>query len=190
MQLTEHIMSLHSGQKTFKCARLKKDEKVSNIKNSLEIYESSLKYICKHKCIAYVIHVCIILLYRSRLLIYDKNIELLSTSILKTYIAYARQYVHPFLNEEAKHEIRQFYLQLRKHKYEKQSNPITPRQLESLIRLSQVILFEFLLCFTCQRCKEVYIAMCENSYQFHIEVFFSNTSSLSFLGARQSRVTY
>lgn len=66
--------------------------------------------------------------------------DLLPAQLLRKYIAYAREYVHPLLNEEAKQEVNDFYLQLRQSQYSNDSTPITPRQLESLVRLAQVML--------------------------------------------------
>ena len=55
---------------------------------------------------------------------------------LMKYIAYARRYVHPSLGEEAKQVLQDFYLQLRA-KPQAEGTPITTRQLESLIRLTE-----------------------------------------------------
>lgn len=68
----------------------------------------------------------------------QNNITLLSTSLLRKYIAYAREYVHPVLDEEAKLELKKFYLSLRSSRHSGYSTPVNPRQLESLIRLAEV----------------------------------------------------
>ncbi|XP_034239092.1 DNA helicase MCM8-like, partial [Thrips palmi] len=57
--------------------------------------------------------------------------------LLRKYIAYARKYVCPSLSEEAGAVIRQFYLDLRKKHHTADSTPVTTRQLESLIRLTE-----------------------------------------------------
>lgn len=75
---------------------------------------------------------------RAQLCLVDANADLLPASLLRKYIAYAREYVHPVLGEEAKKEIKDFYLHLRMSQYSNDSTPITPRQLESLVRLAQV----------------------------------------------------
>jgi DNA helicase MCM8 len=67
----------------------------------------------------------------------NKNFEGLPTSVLRKYIAYARKFVHPKLSPEACDILQQFYLGLRKVQHSSDSIPITTRQLESLIRLSQ-----------------------------------------------------
>ncbi|MDV3103035.1 MCM2/3/5 family DNA replication licensing factor [Thermococcus waiotapuensis] len=63
--------------------------------------------------------------------------------LLKKYIAYARKNVHPVLSMEAMEEIKNYYVRMRrgfKRKGEEedlQPIPITARQLEALIRLSE-----------------------------------------------------
>ncbi|ASJ00077.1 AAA family ATPase [Thermococcus gorgonarius] len=63
--------------------------------------------------------------------------------LLKKYIAYARKNVHPVLSREAMEEIKNYYVRMRKGFKRKgedeglQPIPITARQLEALIRLSE-----------------------------------------------------
>jgi DNA helicase MCM8 len=63
----------------------------------------------------------------------------LPPSLFRQYIAYARAHVHPELSEGAKRVLQEFYLTLRKgaHEQAADTTPITTRQLESLIRLSE-----------------------------------------------------
>jgi DNA helicase MCM8 len=68
----------------------------------------------------------------------EGNAELLPHQLLRKFIAYARTYVHPKLDEEAKKAIQDFYMQLRQSHHANDSTPITLRQLESLVRLAQV----------------------------------------------------
>jgi DNA helicase MCM8 len=68
---------------------------------------------------------------------YVDNFEPLPTILLKKYIGYAKKYIHPKLSIEAIKLLQKFYLSLRKSHISKDSTPITTRQLESLIRLSQ-----------------------------------------------------
>ncbi|KAI9916146.1 hypothetical protein PsorP6_016956 [Peronosclerospora sorghi] len=60
---------------------------------------------------------------------------------VRKFIAYARRYVHPRLSAEAATVLQKKYLELRAagegHSHSTESIPITTRQLESLIRLSQ-----------------------------------------------------
>ena len=58
--------------------------------------------------------------------------------LLRKYIGYARQYVHPRLSTDAAQALQDFYLELRKQSQRVGSSPITTRQLESLIRLTEV----------------------------------------------------
>lgn len=64
--------------------------------------------------------------------------------LLRKYISYARQYVHPKLSPEAAQTIQDFYLSLRAQSHSPDSTPITTRQLESLIRLTEVGLYIFI----------------------------------------------
>ncbi|XP_005096787.1 DNA helicase MCM8 [Aplysia californica] len=57
--------------------------------------------------------------------------------LLRKYVGYARKYVHPKVGPEAAIVIQEFYLTLRKHHQSQDSTPITTRQLESLIRLTE-----------------------------------------------------
>lgn len=59
--------------------------------------------------------------------------------LLRRYIAYARRYVQPVLTPEAAQELQKFYISLRSNSEinADDSAPVTTRQLESLIRLSQ-----------------------------------------------------
>jgi DNA helicase MCM8 len=60
----------------------------------------------------------------------------LPTILMRKYIAYARKFCHPILDDGAKQVIQDFYLQLRKRKNYMDSTPVTTRQLEALIRLA------------------------------------------------------
>ncbi|KAL4857670.1 putative DNA helicase [Chlorella vulgaris] len=64
--------------------------------------------------------------------------EPLPTQLLRKYIAYARQYVHPRLSEQAMSVLKEYYLQLRiQSAADPGSLPVTARQLESLVRLCE-----------------------------------------------------
>jgi len=61
----------------------------------------------------------------------------IKTELLRKYIAYAKQKCKPKFTYDSKTEILDYYLHLR-NKYEKdKSIPISPRQLEALVRLSE-----------------------------------------------------
>lgn len=57
--------------------------------------------------------------------------------LLRKYIGYARKYVHPKISPAAAAILQEFYLDLRKNHQTTDSTPITTRQLESLIRLTE-----------------------------------------------------
>ncbi|MFW9830783.1 MAG: LAGLIDADG family homing endonuclease, partial [Candidatus Thorarchaeota archaeon] len=62
----------------------------------------------------------------------------IAADLLRKYIAYARRGITPELTEEALNALKEFYLGMRKSgERENASVPITARQLESLIRLSE-----------------------------------------------------
>lgn len=57
--------------------------------------------------------------------------------LLRKYISYARKHVKPTLSIEAGEVLQEFYLSLRKNYKSSDHTPVTTRQLESLIRLSE-----------------------------------------------------
>jgi replicative DNA helicase Mcm len=57
--------------------------------------------------------------------------------LLRKYIAYARQHVKPVLSPEASNRIQEFYVELRKLGLKQGAVPITPRQIEGLVRLAE-----------------------------------------------------
>ncbi|XP_076016578.1 DNA helicase MCM8 [Genypterus blacodes] len=64
-------------------------------------------------------------------------VDPIPTNLLRKYISYARQYVHPSLSPEAAGTLQEFYLSLRAQGHSADATPITTRQLESLIRLTE-----------------------------------------------------
>lgn len=66
-----------------------------------------------------------------------ENFDAIPHQLLRKYVGYARQYVHPNLSPEAAQVLQEFYLKLRKQNQGADSTPITTRQLESLIRLTE-----------------------------------------------------
>ncbi len=70
----------------------------------------------------------------------DVNEPEISTNVLRKYIAYARQKVNPKLTDGALEEIKDFYLKMRKSGSGEsgiKAVPISARQLEALVRLSE-----------------------------------------------------
>ncbi|XP_067421428.1 DNA helicase MCM8 isoform X1 [Emydura macquarii macquarii] len=66
-----------------------------------------------------------------------EHFDAIPHQLLRKYVGYARQYVRPKLSPEAAQVLQEFYLELRKQKQGVDSTPITTRQLESLIRLTE-----------------------------------------------------
>lgn len=58
-------------------------------------------------------------------------------SVLRDYLAYAREHIHPTLSEEAQQRLIQAYVDMRKVGAGRGQISAYPRQLESLIRLSE-----------------------------------------------------
>ncbi|XP_008239426.1 PREDICTED: probable DNA helicase MCM8 [Prunus mume] len=67
----------------------------------------------------------------------DGDFVPLPVQLLRKYIAYARNYVFPRMSKPAAEILQKFYLKLRDHATSADSTPITARQLESLVRLTQ-----------------------------------------------------
>src|SRR3989338_5538474 len=67
--------------------------------------------------------------------------DVIDQKLMRKYIAYSRQRVKPKLTEEAVEEIKEFYIRLRNQPSRADSEikpiPMTPRQLEGIIRLSE-----------------------------------------------------
>jgi len=61
------------------------------------------------------------------------------TQTLSEYISYAREKIHPQLSEDAARDLTEGYVELRKSSGSRQTVAATPRQLESLVRLSEAI---------------------------------------------------
>uniref|UniRef100_A0A3B4YJG5 DNA helicase MCM8 n=1 Tax=Seriola lalandi dorsalis TaxID=1841481 RepID=A0A3B4YJG5_SERLL len=66
-----------------------------------------------------------------------ETVDPIPACLLRKYISYARQYVHPSLSPEAAQTLQDFYLSLRSQSHSADTTPITTRQLESLIRLTE-----------------------------------------------------
>eukprot|EP01094_Clydonella_sp_ATCC50884_P002987 TRINITY_DN1229_c0_g1_i1.p1 TRINITY_DN1229_c0_g1~~TRINITY_DN1229_c0_g1_i1.p1 ORF type:complete len:761 (-),score=246.51 TRINITY_DN1229_c0_g1_i1:1651-3933(-) len=73
----------------------------------------------------------------NRLRVNPHDFDHLPSHCLRKYIAYAREYCHPELSDGAIEILKEFYLSLREKHKSVDSTPITTRQLESLIRLSE-----------------------------------------------------
>ncbi|XP_038988371.1 probable DNA helicase MCM8 [Phoenix dactylifera] len=67
----------------------------------------------------------------------DKDFVPLPGSLLRKYIAYARNFIFPRMTRPAAEILQTFYLRLRDHNTSADGTPITARQLESLVRLAE-----------------------------------------------------
>ncbi|KAJ4456804.1 putative DNA helicase MCM8 [Paratrimastix pyriformis] len=67
----------------------------------------------------------------------EKSPDPIPHFLLRKYIAYCKQQCHPQLTDPAREVLRNFYLSLRRSHHRYDSTPITTRQLESLVRLSE-----------------------------------------------------
>ncbi|KAG7273010.1 hypothetical protein CRUP_011894 [Coryphaenoides rupestris] len=59
-----------------------------------------------------------------------ESVDVIPACLLRKYVSYARQYVHPTLSPEAAHTLQEFYLSLRVQAQSADSTPITTRQLD------------------------------------------------------------
>ena len=62
-----------------------------------------------------------------------------SKSFLTNYITFAKLYIHPYITESAATKLSEAYVNMRSLGMSKKTISATPRQLESLIRLSEAI---------------------------------------------------
>ncbi len=61
----------------------------------------------------------------------------LNQDLLRKYVAYAKKNIRPRLNDEASKKISDYYVELRKIGIKQGATPITPRQIEGLVRLAE-----------------------------------------------------
>ncbi|KAH6595120.1 hypothetical protein BASA50_006106 [Batrachochytrium salamandrivorans] len=121
MFLSDHIMKLHSGA----------------FKSNSEMDAYTRKSITSSKSDSGASSIS-----RKTLLEYlrvgkDEVLNTIPLALLRKYIAYARTYTKPRLTKEAAAVLQSFYLTLRSKYRSVDSTPITTRQLESMIRLSE-----------------------------------------------------
>ncbi|VVC04353.1 Minichromosome maintenance protein MCM [Candidatus Burarchaeum australiense] len=69
----------------------------------------------------------------------SSDVPLIPTELLRKYIAYARKTIRPVLSQEASDRLRSYYEEMRSLGKRGGPVPITPRQLEGLIRMSQAV---------------------------------------------------
>lgn len=119
-RVSEHIMSLHSGEmekspvpKKLRTAPHNSESIDMSIKSGSIL--SRLRFDPKK----------------------DNDFVPLPGPLLRKYIAYARAFVFPRVSKQAAEILQKFYLKLRDHNTSADSTPITARQLESLVRLAE-----------------------------------------------------
>ncbi len=67
----------------------------------------------------------------------EEILPALAPDLLRKYIAYARKTVFPILSQEASEKIKDYYTELRKLGAKQNNFPITPRQIEGIVRLAE-----------------------------------------------------
>ncbi|CAN6581092.1 unnamed protein product [Malus baccata var. baccata] len=119
-RVSEHIMSLHAGSRENSPAA-KKIRRASQSAEGIDISGEGGSLV-------------------SRLRLdpkKDEDFVPLPVQLLRKYIAYARTFVFPRMSKPAAEILQKFYLKLRDHATSADSTPITARQLESLVRLTE-----------------------------------------------------
>ncbi|KAK3604621.1 hypothetical protein CHS0354_028978 [Potamilus streckersoni] len=117
--LSEHVMALHAGSRGLAGATAYKQSTEDNLNTSRLLWEADKPLSERLKI--------------SR----GEPIDPIPHQLLRKYVGYARKYVRPKIGLEAAKVLQEFYLQLRKQHHTQDSTPITTRQLESLIRLTE-----------------------------------------------------
>ncbi len=71
----------------------------------------------------------------------DRYVPVIPPEMIRKYVSYAKQNINPVLTDEAVEEIENFFVNLRNKEVMKDAGvrpvPLTPRQLEALVRLSE-----------------------------------------------------
>ncbi len=86
----------------------------------------------------------------------------IDSETLRKYIAYARKHVKPMLQKDASTKILDYYVELRKIGMKQGAPPITPRQIEGLVRLSEASAKTRLSSFVEVRDAELAISLFEH----------------------------
>lgn len=121
--LSEHVMALHAGKKSafgVVTARRRSREESSSDEDEMRRQWEADKPLSERLKIGR-----------------NEEFDAIPSQLLRKYVGYARTYVHPKLTPAAAEVLQNFYLDLRQQHHSADSTPITTRQLESLIRLTQ-----------------------------------------------------
>jgi len=121
--LSEHVMALHSGKKSafgIATARRRSREESNSDEDEMRRQWEADKPLSERLKIGR-----------------NEEFDAIPGPLLRKYVGYARTYVNPKLTPAAAEVLQNFYLDLRRQHHCADSTPITTRQLESLIRLTQ-----------------------------------------------------
>ncbi|XP_006822145.1 DNA helicase MCM8-like [Saccoglossus kowalevskii] len=123
--LSEHVMALHSAgsaRRTVSSAKVRRETLEGNDKDGDEdkrLWDEEKPLSERLKSVR------------------GEAFDPIPHQLLRKYVGYSRKYVHPKLTPEAAGVLQKFYLELRRQRQGPDSTPITTRQLESLIRLTE-----------------------------------------------------
>lgn len=116
--LSEHVMALHAGRNRALSS--------STVRRNNTSANESLLFVETDKPLS------------ERLKVSNREpFDPIPNQLLRKYVGYARKYVHPKIGPDAAKTLQEFYLELRRQHQTQDSTPITTRQLESLIRLTE-----------------------------------------------------
>ncbi|RXG72457.1 DNA helicase MCM8 [Armadillidium vulgare] len=120
--LSEHVMSMHSGgRSSSQRSRLSENRVSKEVLLNTSVTQRDIEQPLSER-----------LKYKSL-----DAVDYIPHQLVRKYICYARKYVKPKLTPSAAKVLQDFYLELRQKLQNSDSTPITTRQLESLIRLSE-----------------------------------------------------
>ncbi len=85
----------------------------------------------------------------------------LASELLRKYIAYAKKNIRPRLTQEASQKVQDYYVELRKLGLKSGAVPMTPRQIEGLVRLAEASAKSRLSLTVTQKDSELAIALFE-----------------------------
>lgn len=118
--LSDHVMALHSGKnKSMAAVTVRRQNPNTSANSSILLCEADKPLSERLKISP------------------GEQVDYIPAQLLRKYVGYARKYVHPKIGPDAAKVLQDFYITLRKQHQGMDSTPITTRQLESLIRLTE-----------------------------------------------------